>query len=165
MCDPGWSADFKLLELCGAVVRSYFQLLLNILKPVPIFFCCFRESCNAVLLQSSRSDLWFMKLANEQLVMLMLICMVPFFCIALNTTRILPSYLISATEIEQVAAEQADRLQPCDRSEAKISAHTKLSSKNASCVFPASCVSSKYERVCVPVLLSADCTCKCRPSV
>lgn len=68
MCDPGWSADFKQLELCGAVVRSYFQLLLNILKPVPIFFCCFRESCNAVLLQSSRSDLWFMKLANEQLV-------------------------------------------------------------------------------------------------
>lgn len=145
MCDPGWSADFKLLELCGAVVRSYFQLLLYILKPVPIHFCCFRESCNAVLLQSSRSDLWFLKLhptlhANEQLVMLMLIC-------------------------TEVAAEQADRLQPCDRSEAKLSAHTKLSSKNASCVFPASCVWSKYERVCVPVLLSADCTCKCRPSV
>lgn len=134
MCDPGWSADFKQLELCGAVVRSYFQLLLNILKPVPIHFCCFRESCNAVLLQSSRSDLWFMKLANEQLVMLMLICMVPFFCIALNTTRILPSYVILATEIEQVAAEQADRLQPCDRSEAKLCTHKAFIKKCQLCL-------------------------------
>lgn len=147
MCDPGWSADFKLLELCGAVVRSYFQLLLNILKPVPIFFCCFRESCNAVLLQSSRSDLWFMKLANEQLVMLMLICMVPFFCIALNTTRILPSYVILATEIEQVAAEQADRLQPCDRSEAKLCTYKAFIKKCQLCLSCQLCLIQIRERL------------------
>lgn len=127
MCDPGWSADFKLLELCGAVVRSYFQLLLNILKPVPIFFCCFRESCNAVLLQSSRSDLWFLKLhptlhANEQLVMLMLIC-------------------------TEVAAEQADRLQPCDRSEAKLCTHKAFIKKCQLCLSCQLCFIQIRERL------------------
>lgn len=127
MCDPGWSADFKLLELCGAVVRSYFQLLLNILKPVPIFFCCFRESCNAVLLQSSRSDLWFLKLhptlhANEQLVMLMLIC-------------------------TEVAAEQADRLQPCDRSEAKLCTHKAFIKKCQLCLSCQLCLIQIRERL------------------
>lgn len=127
MCDPGWSADFKQLELCGAVVRSYFQLLLNILKPVPIHFCCFRESCNAVLLQSSRSDLWFMKLhptlhANDQLVMLMLIC-------------------------TEVAAEQADRLQPCDRSEAKLCTHKAFIKKCQLCLSCQLCFIQIRERL------------------